>query len=469
MAARFLLHSPVLARLAAEPGIQAVFLSDQPEHADTVAASGADHLGWRRLASPVEPAPGLTAGPWPRAGRRLAHRLWQRATGRWAGFGNLVFRFNEIQGFAGHRRKKLLPPDKLEREALAGNHPDPRLGRPFPRSRLLLRLLYASYYSTWYSEPGVEAFCDQYRPHLLVLYHLQHPGLRPWLSAARRRRLPVLGIVGSWDQPTTKGPLCPGVESYAVQSRRMASELVRLHGVDPSRVAVTGWPQMDPYRDPALVWERERLCAEIGAEPERALITLGANSARLGAHEPSIAGRLAEWVASGGPGRPATLVIRPHPKDGAWRERFGGLHRPPHCLVLPREVGRLELLANLLRHSAALLASSGSVLLDAVALDTCAIGIAYDGDLEPPRHQSIARAYEQDHYRPVVTSGGVRLARDHQSLLEAVAEALADPGRDAAGRAALRAEHLEPLDGRASERLVWLILARAFRAAAEAR
>lgn len=463
-AVRNTLQTPVLNELAARPDLEVVFLTPSPQDQERIHQAGADNLSWRLLHRPVEGV-GLGYGGIRALAWRLCQRLVMRAARPWASFGNLVYRFNEIQGFVGHRQKKSLSEVQRAREAKAGNYVDPWLGCPWPRSRLVLRLLHWFYYATWYSEPAVEAFLDAFRPHLLVLHHIQFESIRPYSTAARRRRLSTLGVVASWDQPTTKGPLCPGMARYVVQSLQMRGELQRWHGVDPGRVEVVGWPQMDYYRRPNLLRPRQEFLAELGLEPHRRLVLLGANSARLGAHEPGIAAHLARSLDRLAPAGDATLIVRPHPNDGQWPERFGYLHDPPRVVVLPAEWGRLDFLANLLHHAAVLLATGGTIHLDAVALDTCAVAIGFADGQGGERDGQVRRWYEMDHYQPVVKSGGVRLVTSFEELDQAVKTYLDDPTTDAEGRQRCRQEQLEPLDGQSSARLVNLIATEAQRAA----
>lgn len=468
MAARNVLETGILDHLASAPDLEVRFLSHQAADAARVERAGVEHLRWEAIQRPPAGGPGLAYGPPLVAGCRIVHRLFQRLIGGVAGFGNLVYRFNEIHQFEGHRQKKALPPERRKREALAGNYCEPALGRPCPRSRALLRLLYALYYGTWYSEPWVEERFDRFRPQLLVVCHLQNQAIRPYVSAARRRGLPILGLVGSWDQPTTKGPLCPGLVRVLVQSGRMRQELVRYHGLDPARVEVTGWPQMDAYRQPATFQDREAVLAGLGLPTDHRFVLFGLNGARLGPHEPSVAAHLARRVGEGAFGPKLSLLVRCHPNDAHWRERLAGLHDPPRVVATPPEPGRLEVLANLLRQAAVVLATSGSILLDAIAMDAPTVGLAFAADLPSEVQRMVERYYKMDHYAPVVASGAVRLVRSFEELEQAVLSYLQNPSRDAEGRARCRAEQLEPFDGRAAERTVGLIRAEAQRAAGRA-
>jgi hypothetical protein len=465
-AVRNTLHTPVLAELAARRDLEVAILTPYPENAQVIAATGAGHLSWALLHRPVEGV-GLTYGGPLSTALRLTQRLCMRPLLGVAGFGNLVYRFNEIHQFRGHVRKKSLPPERRAREALAGNFVESSLGRPWPRSRGLFRLLYRLHYATWYNEPAVEAFFDIFRPQLLAIHHLQFANIHPYNTGARRRGIPITGIVASWDQPTTKGPLCPGVDQYLVQSSRMAEELTAFHGVDRRRVLVTGWPQMDYYQQPGVLGSRQELLKNLGLPPTARYVLLGANSARLGAHEPGIAAHLAHFLAREPLGKDVSLLVRPHPNDGQWSARFGSLPAPPRVLVMAPEWGRLDFLANLVRHAQVLVSTGGSISLDALALDTPVVNIGFDGDLSVTPADSVRRLYETEHYEAVVRSGGVRLAESYAQLEQAISDYLRDPAQDAQGRAQGRQEQLEPLDGQASRRLVDALAANAKLAAAQ--
>jgi len=453
MAVRNTLETPVLSALAQLEDLEVCFITPNEEDAAKAIDAAPGRFSWADLGNPAGRALPLGHGPKKIVLRRLAERVFMRLARSWADHGNLVYRFNERHKFKGHLFKKGMPPASRQREAVAGNYVDPSLGHPFPNSQALFNLIYQAYYNSWYSEPGIEAFFDEFQPDLVVIHHLQNSTIRPWVASARRRRLPILGIVGSWDQPTTKGPLPPGLDRVLVQSRAMRDQLIKYHVVGHGLIEVTGWPQMDLYLHPETILPKEALAKELGISPERRIILYGTYSERLGAHEPGIAAHLARQLESGSYGDNVSLVLRPHPKDYGWRQRFGQLHDPPRVVSLPNESGRLGFLANLLAYASVVLASTGTVLLDAVALDSCAVNIAFDGDSRVDYQNSIKRWNELDHFAPVVASGGLNMVSDFTQLDQAIIDYLADPAKDAEGRARCRAEQLEPFDGKASHRV----------------
>src|SRR5690606_9918764 len=120
-------------------------------------------------------------------------------------------RFNAIAGFRGSR-ERLKQSWSLRKIAIKDGLPASRwFGRPFAHSRSIFRLLRNFYHSRFQRYRAVEALFNDEKPSLVVLGHAQNHFTTPYALAAAARKVPILGMIGSWDQPTTKGLLNPGV------------------------------------------------------------------------------------------------------------------------------------------------------------------------------------------------------------------------------------------------------------------
>jgi hypothetical protein len=281
-----------------------------------------------------------------------------------------------------------------------------------------------------------------------VLGHIQAHFTMPYALAAAARDVAVIGMVGSWDQPTTKGPIHPGIGRYLVQGQGVAGELSRYHGVIPDMVESVGWLQMDPYRKPDITTSRGAVLSDLGLPVGARYVLFGAYPERLGRHEPALCAEIAARLA----GRDCALAVRCHPIDQNWSERFGGLHRPPHVVVLPPELGDFKQLAGQLQHAEMVLSSAGTILLDAVALDTPAIAVAFEDESEP-YFDRVARRYDMEHWASLLATGGMPMARNIGDLMTVIGETLENRSRDAQGRARLVTDYLAPLDGAAGRRI----------------
>lgn len=376
----------------------------------------------------------------------------------------LVFRFNSVNGFQGFL-DRLRQSRHLRRRAFREGLPSRRwLGFPFPRSRTLLRLFKSLYYRAWQRHPAVEALFDQVRPDLVVLTHLQTALVTPYLLAARARGIRLIGINGSWDQPTTKGPLVEGLSEILAQSVRIRAELAELHGYPPDRIEVIGWPQMDVYGDLAGASPRNEFLARIGLPAGGRYLLVGAYAERLGGHEPEMCRKLAAAVAAGRFGDDVTLYIRCHPLDSQWNQRLAPLADLPRVIVEPPRLDDLQHLADLIRHAEVVISSAGTINLDAAALDRPSLAVAFE-DERLPYYDRPVRRYSMEHYAAALETGGIRLVESQAALEEAIAAYIRDETLDAEGRRRLRETFLSPLDGGAARRVAAAIR----RAATEAR
>jgi hypothetical protein len=447
MMRRIMFNTDILPLLAQEADWQLHIIT--PDAQDAEALSG--QMQWHDIDRPMPSFEERhTRGQ--RAGF-AAHRLLSAPFKSRMDYPNLAFRFNQLSGFASHKLRQGLSPEQLEVEARAGNFLDRNLGRPLSGNWPLFRLLYGLHFDPWqYNDAYVETLFDTYPPDLVVFIHTQTPNYKPYILAAKRRGIPVLGMVGSWDQPTTKGPMMSGVGHFVVQNQQMANELIRFHFIPPEFISVTGWPQMDAYH-PVEMEDAAEFRIQLGLPPEQKLLLFGANRLRLGGHEPAIMAHLLEQIKAGVYGPNVSLIVRPHPGDSDWRERLAQFEAPPWSRVLPSSIGDLPFLANLLHHSTAVLASGGSILLDAVAQDRTALGLAFAAD----GAGAADIYYKLDHNAAAVQTGGIMVAENFAALDEAIQQVIADPQHHHAARARLRASHLEPLDGNSSARFVELI------------
>ena len=367
-------------------------------------------------------------------------------------FLSLVYRFNAIADFRGFN-DRLKQSRALRRLAFKEGLPSRRwLGIPLARSRGLFAMLRGLYFSGWQRHVQVEELFADKRPDVLVITHLQTSAVTPYVLAARARGVPILGINGSWDQPTTKGPMVPGIAHVLAQSRQVVDDLARFHGFPPERTSVVGWPQMDIYADRSRLMSRTAFLERIGLAEGSRYILLAAYTERLGKHEPALCRALQEEIGRGTFGPQAALFIRSHPLDREWRQRLGPLANSPTTIVEPPDLGTLDHLSNLIHHADVVVASAGTINLDAMAHDTPSIALAFE-DAGVPHYDSSARRYDMEHIAAVMATGGIRRVGSIDELIAAVRGYMADRNCDADGRARLRALVLEPLDGAASARI----------------
>ena len=149
-----------------------------------------------------------------------------------------------------------------------------------------------------------------------------------------------------------KGVISKHLGTYVVQNDVMRDDLARLHGVDPARVVVTGWPQSDAFHARTAPEDFAELARHHGLDPARPVVLVMGNTPTNTPYEPLFFRRLIEWWEETGAGERFSLLFRPHPKDHRWQERFAPAMGRAGAAVQPADEIDLPTLATMLQHGA---------------------------------------------------------------------------------------------------------------------
>lgn len=457
-AGRNILESDIPEILGREADVRVTFVSLFEDDEKKVAGFAATNLDWRNLRNPLsekvaKPAIFLKYSLM-NLGYKLLHLLF---LGR-GSHDALFYRFHQLNDLFIHHWWKQRTKGRWRRGSKVQRKlVDRKLARPLPRSKRLYDLLTALRFWSWGCDYRVEAFMEQEKFDLVVFNFVQTSPIFPYITAARRRHVPTIGIVGSWDNPTTKGGLYP-CSLYVVQNEYMAEKVKALHRVDDQRLRVTGWPQMDIYKKGDVLQTREDFFREQGLEPDCRLILFGLSTKRFGAHEPGVIRHLLRQGDAGIYGDKVAFILRAHPGDRFWRQYLDEFSGRESVVVEPPNYHDRVHLVNLLHHADIVISTAGTISLDAVAFDTNTISVVFDGDLDPGPADRVANFYRSEHYSAVLETGGTRAVYSFEELDRAIVDYLDNPSADAEGRRRLRKHFLEPFDGKASARLAEIIL-----------
>jgi hypothetical protein len=376
----------------------------------------------------------------------FGQRLWRRvdmALDRRIGFFPLAVRHSLRHGFHQGRWRSGHPNRFLDSD---------RAGR-LPNWRWLDRLFRAWHYSRLRFAPP--SLVSRMRSECggLVVTNLQSGVAMPFLIAARRLGIPVVGYVASWDHPVGKGIVSPHLDRYLVQNEAMRSDLVRYHGIDPSRVVVTGWPQSDVFHRRRPRAEYEAILRRLGLDPAKPVVLIAGNSPTNSPYEGKLVERLVAWWRGGGASARFSLLVRPHPRDRDYLTRFGAVLGQPGAALQEPSYSDIEELATLLQHVDCVVANAGTVMLDALVNDRPVVCVAYD-EGAPPGVRLAPLQLEGQHYRALAASGAFYRADGFDQVVSGIERALESPAELAAERHAIVEQVVGQVDGRAAERVV---------------
>jgi hypothetical protein len=200
--------------------------------------------------------------------------------------------------------------------------------RPLLRSQAGVRVLVTLFRYLERAIPvrrEVQALFDRVTPDVLVVTPLLYFGSRQvdYVRAARRRGIPSVLGVGSWDHLTTKGMIHEIPDRVVVWNELQRTEAVELHGASPEQVTVTGAQAYDHWFATRPASDRESFCLRVGLAPERPYLLYLCSSPFIAPYEVDVVTR---WIAairrSAHPTlRTAGVLVRPHPQNAAqWAE-----------------------------------------------------------------------------------------------------------------------------------------------------
>jgi hypothetical protein len=329
---------------------------------------------------------------------------------------------------------------------------DPDRAGPLPRSAALDRALRKWHYGRLrHVAPLLLDAVRRERP-VVALGNTQMHSVVPFVLAARRVGLPVVGHIASWDHTVGKGIVPPGLARYVVQNEVMRDDLVRYHDVDAARIAVTGWPQTDVFHRARARSEYERVLGGLGLEPARPTVLVMGNTPTNAPYEKNFVDRLVAWWEESGAAARFSLLFRPHPRDREWRERFAAALSRAGAAVQEPSFTDIETLAVMLQHGDAVVSNAGTILLDAIVNDRPAVCVLYD-EGAPPGESWALKNVSGEHYKSLIESEAFYRAHSFDEVTDAIERALAHPEELAAERARVARAVVGEVDGQAAERV----------------
>ncbi len=336
--------------------------------------------------------------------------------------------------------------------------------RTFGRSRFVKTKLVPRLYQMVFRSRPYRALFDRHQPSLVVLPNIAFFPDIELLAEAKRRAIRTVGMACNWDH-LNKYFIPFQADHLLVQNEPMRREAVALQAYRRDRTESVGFPQFDQYHQYlARPDPRERFCRAMGIPPESRIIVF-ISGAAYALDEPDIVREIVRWMEAGAFGLTTHLLLRPYviARDRESEERKFREFRD-HPLIswnlLRRdesEEGRERYLA-MLRHADVVIPVFSTMAIEAAIFDRPTVAIGFDGHARRPFHQSIRRLEQLAHFRHVLDTGSIVIARSFPELFERIHGYLHHPERDRAQRRALVERLCYRFDGRASERVADAII-----------
>lgn len=318
-------------------------------------------------------------------------------------------------------------------------------------------------------ERAYKSLFDSVKPDLVVVTRvLRASPDYPILKEADIRGLPVIALVSSWDNFTTKGFFPFGVKKLVVWNQVMEDEAVNLFGFDRSDIFQSGIPRFDMYFNKTQFCSRNTFFQRYGLDNSKRLITYttGNKTAvlppgdRISA-EVDIVKLIAKEISNGDLAN-VHLLVRLHPL--AEPEDFEILKAYNNVTIqipgaknkfrdrLFSKIDDIEIAETML-HSDVVINVASTMTIDSAAFDTPSISIRFDIRGELPFEHSVKKYYEYEHYRVLRETGGVDIVDSPEELISKINHVLEYPSYLKEERNNIVLQQVKYPDGKAGYRV----------------
>lgn len=172
------------------------------------------------------------------------------------------------------------------------------------------------------SDASLEAWLESESPDIVLITPLIDIGSSQadYVRACRAAGIPVVLLLFSWDNLSTKGLIHEMPDRLLVWNERQVQEAVELHGVPRKRVMATGAPRFDEFFALRPSIGRDGYCRHLGFDPARqTVVYLGSSKFIAEDREDAF---IARWIDAvrATPGLERTnILVKPHPDmNRAW-------------------------------------------------------------------------------------------------------------------------------------------------------
>jgi len=290
------------------------------------------------------------------------------------------------------------------------------------------------------------------------------------VAAARNLGIPVLALVPSWDNISTKHRMIFNYDGFMVWSEQTKSDLHRFYPYSRNvPVYIVGAAQFDVFFQKRFHDTREAFCADHGLQPELPIIVYAVGSPNfLNEHHGAM--DMAVRVVRGELGD-AQMIVRPHPvhDNGQMAAQFKEFY-PRVVLQRTAEVDlarnarsqderQIREWVNTFRHADVVINLSSTVAIDAAIFDRPVVNLDYDPEPGQPNQGLVKDVnHTWTHFKPIAESGAMWLVNNPDEMVAAVRTYLAHPELHREERRWV-AEHVcGDLDGRSGTRMAEAIL-----------
>ena len=307
-------------------------------------------------------------------------------------------------------------------------------------------------------------------PSQLFFTHQRPPYLAPFLYAAICKKIPTNTFIFSWDNLASKGRMLGTFDRFLVWSDLMKTELHYFYpNVDLSQIHVVGTPQFEPYTMSDYEIKPTDFFEKFELDAHKKTICYSCADASIGGNDTIVIQKIADAIRQNKINHDVQLLVRTSPAED--ESRFLNLKKvyPEIIWNFPKWFSTrenhaenwsqripthedIEDLRAMLSHVNLNINMCSTMSLDCMLFDKPVINTVF-GNLENGLYND-QRFLKYAHYKRVVDSQSVCIAKNEIELIAQINENLSNPNQKSEARKAMIATQIgKPIAG-TSHRIV---------------
>ncbi len=281
------------------------------------------------------------------------------------------------------------------------------------------------------------------KPTHLFFTHQRPPYLAPFLYAAQQLKIPVSTFIFSWDNLASKGRMLGAFDYFLVWSDLMKAELRYFYPeVSADKVLVVGTPQFEPYVMEKYKTTAEDFFSKFDLDTNLKTICYSCADVSIGQNDPIVIKEIANAIRTNAIAIPSQLIVRTSPAEDdarfrTIREEFPEIVWNVPKWILTREnhveswsqrvpsEEDIKDLRSLLENVDLNINMCSTMSLDFMLFDKPVINTVF-GNLENGLYND-QRFLNYDHFKKVVESQSVTIAKNKEDLIDQINDSLCNP------------------------------------------
>lgn len=281
------------------------------------------------------------------------------------------------------------------------------------------------------------------KPDYVFFTHQRPTYLAPFLYSVLKLKIPVSTFIFSWDNLSSKGRMLGPFDSFLVWSDLMKEELLFFYpSTQPNKVQVVGTPQFESYCMDSYPTNKNKFVEKFNLDPSKKIICFSCADNSIGKNDTLVISTIAQAIRDKKIALNSQLLVRTSPAEDAnrfesikqqfpeiiWNFPQWKLTRDNHSENWSQRIPTFEDfidLKSILQYVDLNVNMCSTMSLDFMIFDKPVINTVFGSKTNGLYNDQ--RFLNYTHYKYVIDSGAVVIAKNSEELIEAINFDLINP------------------------------------------